>query len=155
MLNEMADSMKLRITSYFNELIDRVNSRLDSLKIREDSNVCSLNEKRDQFIDEIKKIESFNLQHYESINVEKLENEANERVISEIIFKRFGFIFNHDEYDSSHLNSVNIGSLVIIDEYLSPEELVCFKKLHELNNKIEPIESFDIFFEFNSKVALF
>jgi hypothetical protein len=147
--------LKSQISSYFNGLERIIDQKADFLRKNQCFNTKLVNEMRDKYFSEIKKIEESNMECMEEIDVTNFENLVNDRLVNDMIFKRFCFIIELNQHEYKGIEDLNVafGLIVVVDRYLSPEELDCYHKLCELANQMERVECFNSFFSFKPQVC--
>ena len=132
----MLSTVRLRIVDYFESLVNQIDLKAETLIIdlRYEKEESLINEKRKQFIDEIKQIEDFNLRNLNNLNVENLsllsEEEANDKV-----FAKFCFIVYKSCMEFSNLSQIDstLGFLILLEKYIRKDKLQRYKELLKLS----------------------
>ncbi len=154
-LYKMIGDLRLRIVDYFDKLINEIDLKTEKLlcQAKESEDEKKLNERRKAFIDEIKRIESVNLQRLEQYrDFASAEND-------ESLFDSFCFIIPANLKEPTKTNTINsemqneLGALMVIDKYLSKESIDCYMELLRCYNSEKQLSQDNGFFALKEMVA--
>ena len=148
--------LRLDIVDYFDSLRNQIDLKAETallfkvgLSERERKQI---NDKRQLFIDEIKRIEAENLQHLDTSGLSRLASETERAKL----FKAFCFLVDTNELgrtsgavaDELEVTEVGriLGYLIILNEYLSAEQLEIFRQLLSLTKSEKALDLSNKFF---------
>ena len=147
----MLSKFRLKIVDHFAYLVNQIDIKAESLLQSASTAAVPeqtakfeiINEKRANFINEIKKEEEFNLRHLKEIEIVEAEDEEK---TNSIIFKSFCLIVDKSDLEFPDLTVIDatFGYLLKFDKYLGKTDEEKFRKLLKFYNK-ETINSYRYF----------
>lgn len=150
----MLTVLRLRITNYFENLMDQVDIKRQDLMVREHKHVDQINAKRDMLYAELKRLQTTALRNFYLTNLNNYKDLSDE-VIDDMIFKTFGFTLDKNDLNLSWLSEVDstYGYLVVLDRHLNQKNLSYYKEFLGFS-KNGTISSDNRFFRLSKEVRL-
>jgi hypothetical protein len=138
----------IQVKSYFEFLASQIKRRAEECVATSNASRAGLYTTRDEILSAIKEIESFNLTRLEARHVERL-HELDEEALNKVLFEKFCFVV--DAKDVKFKKKNELGYLIVLDRYVTREELFYYKECLRYVNVDEAISYENYFFGFVAK----